>query len=73
MAALPFDLAVQVFDEPELAHERVRDRPTQMPMDAAGVLIEAMSADQQADLFREIPEPERSESSSCSTSPRAAR
>jgi len=54
MAALPFDLAVQVFDEPELTRHRcaiIRH------IDAArvGPLIEAMSADQQADLFREEP------------------
>jgi magnesium transporter len=58
MAALPFDLAVEVFDEPELAHHRCgmllrMDDPT------AGQLIDAMSSDQQADLFREIPEGER--------------
>ncbi len=58
MAALPFDLAVQVFDEPELAHERC-GIVQHMPMDAAGALIDAMSSDQQADLFREIPESER--------------
>jgi magnesium transporter len=58
MAALPFDLAAEVFDEPELAHHRCgmllrMDDPT------AGQLIDAMSSDQQADLFREIPEGER--------------
>jgi magnesium transporter len=58
MAALPFDLAVQVFDEPELAYERC-GIVQHMPMDAAGALIDAMSSDQQADLFREIPESER--------------
>ena len=58
MAALPFDLAVQVFDEPELAHERC-GIVQQMPLDAAGALIDAMSSDQQADLFREIPSSER--------------
>jgi magnesium transporter len=58
MAALPFDLAVQVFDEPELAHERC-GIVQHMPLDAAGALIDAMSSDQQADLFREIPTPER--------------
>src|SRR4051812_21193798 len=58
MAALPFDLAVQVFDEPELDRHRagiVRN----MPRDAATALIEAMSGDQRADLFRELPESHR--------------
>ena len=58
MAALPFDLSVQVFDEPELARQRCAIVQL-MPMDAAGALIDAMSSDQQADLFREIPESER--------------
>src|SRR3954468_20424818 len=53
MAALPFELAVQVFDEPELTRHRCAiiqhiDEPH------VGPLIEAMSADQQADLFREV-------------------
>ena len=58
MAALPFDLAVQVLDEPEL-----RDRRAQivrrMDESAVGPLVDAMSADQQADLFRELPEADR--------------
>jgi magnesium transporter len=58
MAALPFDLAVQVFDEPELTRHRCaiiqRIEPRKV-----GILIEAMSADQQADLFREVPLDER--------------
>jgi magnesium transporter len=53
MAALPFDMAVQVFDEPELAHHRC-DIIATMDEPAAAALIEAMSADQQADLFREV-------------------
>jgi magnesium transporter len=59
MGALPFDLAVQVFDEPELVHERsaiIR----QMDERAIGPLVDAMSADQQADLFRELPDKDRS-------------
>src|SRR5512143_1482372 len=57
MAALPFDLAVQVFDEPELEHryEIVKGMET----DAAIALVEAMSADQQADLFRELHKEDR--------------
>jgi magnesium transporter len=58
MASLPFDLAVQVFDEPELTRHRCaiisRIEPRKV-----GPLIEAMSADQQADLFREVPPEER--------------
>jgi magnesium transporter len=52
MAALPFDLAVQVFDEPELEHRY--DIVQRMETAAAVALIQAMSADQQADLFREL-------------------
>jgi magnesium transporter len=58
MAALPFDLAVQVFDEPELEGRRC-GIVQQMTDAAAGPLIEAMSSDQQADLFRELPQNER--------------
>jgi magnesium transporter len=59
LAALPFDLAVQVFDEPELVHERVAII-RQMDERAIGPLVDAMSADQQADLFRELPDKDRS-------------
>src|SRR5207248_11346613 len=58
MAPLPFDLTVHVFDEPELTRHRCaiiqRIEPRKV-----GPLIEAMSADQQADLFREVPADER--------------
>jgi magnesium transporter len=57
LAALPFDLAVRIFDEPELV-----DRSEifqHMAPDTAGPIIEAMSADQQAELFRDLPERER--------------
>ncbi len=58
MAALPFDLAVQVFDEPEL--EGFRCGIIQlMGEQTAAPLIEAMSSDQQADLFRELSEKDR--------------
>lgn len=57
-ALLPFDAAVRAFDEPGFASQRcaVLER-----MDAAlsARLIDAMSGDQQADLFRELAEPER--------------
>jgi len=58
MAALPFDLAVKVFDEPEVSHSRC-EIVRRMDEKKAGALIEAMSADQQADLFREIQPGER--------------
>ena len=58
MDALPFDLAVQVFDEPELAHRRA-DIIRLVKDPAALELIEAMSADQRADLFRDLPESDR--------------
>src|SRR3954469_16579963 len=58
MAALPFDLAVQVFDEAELTRHR-SDIIRQIDPAKVGLLIEAMSADQQADLFREVPPDER--------------
>src|SRR6476469_8065857 len=58
MAVLPFDLTVHVFDEPELNRHRCaiiqRIEPRKV-----GPLIEAMSADQQADLFREVPPDDR--------------
>ena len=52
LAALPFDVAVQVFDEPELDHRY--ELIQRMETDPAVALIEAMSADQQADVFREL-------------------
>jgi magnesium transporter len=53
MAALPFDLAVQIFDEPELIGNRAAIIAKMPDRDAAD-LVDAMSADQQADLFREL-------------------
>ena len=58
MAALPFDAAVEVFDEPELSEHRCAIIQ-RIDQGAVGALIDAMSADQQADLFRELPEPHR--------------
>jgi magnesium transporter len=58
MAALPFDLAVQVFDEPELNRHRCEIIQHINPR-RVGLLIEAMSSDQQADLFRELPDDKR--------------
>jgi len=58
MAALPFELAVQVFDEPELTRHRCAIIRHIDPR-RVGPLIEAMSSDQQADLFREVPDEDR--------------
>src|SRR6478672_6354764 len=58
MAVLPFDVAVPTFDEPELTHHRA-EIVRRMSDDQAGPLIDAMAADQQAELFRELPERER--------------
>jgi magnesium transporter len=57
IAALPFDLAVQVLDEPELERRVLIIQA--MDVKTAGPLIDGMSADQQAELFRELPEEER--------------
>jgi magnesium transporter len=57
LEALPFELAVQVLDDPEL-----EDRVSiirELAAGTAAALIDAMSADQQATLFRELPEAER--------------
>ena len=59
LAALPFDLAVQVFDEPELVHDRCAIIQ-HMDERSIGPLVDAMSADQQADLFRELSDKDRS-------------
>ncbi len=53
VSAFPFEVAVDVLDEPELeGHRRlVMER---LPPDLAAGLIAGMSADQQAELFREL-------------------
>jgi magnesium transporter len=58
MASLPFDLAVQVFDEPELNRHRCAIIQ-HIDLRRVGLLIEAMSSDQRADLFREVEEKDR--------------
>ncbi len=58
LAALPFDLAVQIFDEPELVDHRAAIVARMSAKDAAD-LVDAMSSDQQADLFRELDPPNR--------------
>lgn len=53
VAALPFDLAVQIFDEPLLAPHRCEIvRHLGEPVD--GQLIAAMAPDQQVDLLRDL-------------------
>lgn len=54
LGALPLETAVQVFDEPELVHARAEIVACLPEAEARGI-IEGMSADQQADLFRELP------------------
>jgi magnesium transporter len=56
--ALPFDLVVQVFDDPELEGHRAA-LIKRMDENGAVQLVEAMSADQQADLVRELEESDR--------------
>lgn len=53
LAALPFDLAVQIFDEPALVQYRAAI-VARLPDREAADLVDAMSSDQQADLFREL-------------------
>ena len=57
VAALPFDFAVLVLDAPELENRREIVRA--MDPRISGSLVDAMSGDQQAELFRGMPEPER--------------
>ena len=57
LAALPFDLAVQVLDEPEL--EGRDELFPQLDARVGAQLIEAMSADQQAGLWRELSDADR--------------
>ena len=54
VAAVPFDLAVQVHDEPEL-HRHRSEIIRLLDGEAAGPLIDAMSGDEQAKLRRALP------------------
>src|SRR5690606_20620945 len=56
-AGMPFDLAVQLFDEPEL--ERRHEIFAHLDEAIASPLLEAMSADQRTELFRAMNEEER--------------
>ncbi len=58
VAHLPFEYAVQVLDNPELEHHRFDVMRALEPSQARD-LIQAMSADQQAGLFRELPVDDR--------------
>src|SRR5690348_13363668 len=58
LVALPFDVAVLVLDDPDLDNRLEIVRA--MDAHTFGPLLSAMSADQQAELFREMPEEERS-------------
>jgi magnesium transporter len=57
VSALPFDLAVQLLDEPEL--ERRGDIFETLDERRAIPLVEALSSDQQVELFRELKEADR--------------
>ncbi|MFL5517730.1 MAG: magnesium transporter [Gemmatimonadales bacterium] len=57
VAALPFELAVQLLDEPEL--DRRGDIFELLEEERAIPLIEALSSDQQVDLFRMLKEADR--------------
>lgn len=57
ISALPFELAVQLLDEPEL--ERRADVFELLDEKTAVPLIEAISPDQQVELFRSLKEPDR--------------
>jgi magnesium transporter len=57
VAALPFQLGVQLLDEPEL--ERRADIFELLDEKTAVPLIEAISPDQQVELFRSLKEPDR--------------
>jgi magnesium transporter len=53
LSALPFDVMVATFDEPDLGPERA-EIVMHLDPSIAGRLIAAMSADEEADLFREL-------------------
>jgi magnesium transporter len=58
VSALPFDLAVQLLDEPEL--DRRGDIFERLDERRAVPLIEALSSDQQVELYRDLKEADRS-------------
>ena len=58
-AHLPFDVAVELLDQPEL--EASGELLKSLPAEQALALLPAMSADRAADLFRHLEEPVRSQ------------
>lgn len=52
VAALPFELTVQLFDEPELERRGEIFEELQIPL--AAPLVDRLSADQQVELYREL-------------------
>jgi magnesium transporter len=57
LANLPFDLAVEVLDEPEL--DRRHEIVEHMERGVAGALVGSMAPDRRADLLRELPAKKR--------------
>jgi magnesium transporter len=57
VSALPLDVAVRVLDEPELVHRS--ELFAHLGSARAAMLIDRMAPDQQADLFRSLPDRER--------------
>jgi len=57
LANLPFDLAVEVLDEPEL--DRRHEIVEHMERGVAGALVGSMAPDRRADLLRELPPKKR--------------
>jgi magnesium transporter len=55
--AMPFDLAVQIFDEPELQRRAAIFARIETGM--AAQILEAMASDERADVFRRLPEPDQ--------------
>ena len=59
LAQVPFERAVEIFDQPEL--EDASELIAALPRPLAGRLLAEMSADRAADVLRELSEPARSE------------
>jgi magnesium transporter len=57
LGGLPLDMAVQIFDEPDL--ERREELIRELQPAAAAAVLEAMSPDEQTDLVRELGDAER--------------
>jgi magnesium transporter len=59
LSTVPFERAVEIFDQPEL--EDASELIAALPRPLAGRLLAEMSADRAADVLRELSEPARSE------------